>query len=358
MWKWRFICWLIDKTSRTRGKRIARLRKLRDHVSRDLETLVDHWTVVNSIPKVGHRPASLMGATRRVAVVVQGPLMLENDFTLESFRVHQRSLPGADLILSTWESSDAKTRATLDAIEAMGVRVLREPPPTNPGPKNINYQLVSTLRGVQEARRRGAEFVLKTRADTRLGAPDIGQYLVGLAETFPLTSPCRQHRRLLVLDLCTRLFLPHHPSDILMFGHVDDMIRYWSAPLNPVDVAERKPRTVGDLLAFPIPEIYLCEHYLNTIAYPFERTVASWWRVLADLFLVVDRATLQFFWPKYAYLSDQRYGTNDEARNMALCSFREWVSLYAHDAPCPVEINQLAEARVNAPVETGRVTAI
>ena len=79
---------------------------------------------------------------------------------------------------------------------------------------------------------------------------------------------------------------------MMMFGHIDDMLAYWSAPLSNARKTRKGMRFVGDLLADYVPEVYLCESYLRSSSHPCERTLRNWWHVLARLFLVVDRSSL------------------------------------------------------------------
>jgi hypothetical protein len=50
---------------------------------------------------------------------------------------------------------------------------------------------------------------------------------------------------------------------------------------------------------------------------------------LAELFVVVDRAAIDHFWPKYGYAQEHRARADEQVRALALCGFRDWINLYA-----------------------------
>lgn len=346
VWKWSLLCWLIELVSLTRARRLRWLQKLRSRVTADIDSLWDSWSVTTFQSKAAQcSPKTVLPSEVPLAVVMQGPLKQEDRFTEETLRLYGTTFPEAQLILSTWDTED---RESLRRIEELGVTVLTQPLPSSPGPAHVNYQIQSTRLGLEEAKRHGATFAVKTRTDTRLGAANIGNYLFGLWQAFPVAASLPQRGRIGLLDLSTRLYIPNHASDILLFGQIDDLLAYWSPPLSQA----RKPATglkrLGDLYGDHIPEVYLCESFLRRSGRPCERSLGSWWQVLAERFLVVDRASLGFFWPKYFYDTNHRQHPDEETRNMALCTLRDWINIAMFPHHCPVEFDALAGQRIYA----------
>ena len=82
------------------------------------------------------------------AIVIQGPIRHEKDFTLETVKLYGKHYPAATVILSTWEDEN------ISAFESLGsekFKVIRNKKPSNPGGSNINMQIVSTKAGVDKA---------------------------------------------------------------------------------------------------------------------------------------------------------------------------------------------------------------
>ncbi|MCG8653851.1 MAG: WavE lipopolysaccharide synthesis family protein, partial [Pirellulales bacterium] len=218
------------------------------------------------------------------------------------------------------------------------------------GPAHLNHQILSTRRGIAEAEQFGVDYVLKTRSDTRLHSPHIADFLTGMVRAFPFSKGCGQQERIAVLDYATRLYMPYHPSDILMFGRAADLKQYWSAPLCGPEVEMDLPNTIGRWINESIPEIILCRHYFEQLSIPLDGTLDQWWQLLADHFVVVDRASLGFFWPKYNYYDDHVSNDQEEFGNQAICSFRHWINLAVMKHQPEVAMEMLQEHRLGQPL--------
>ena len=332
MGKWKLLCWLIRLI--TPGRKLTdRLLALRKVINNELDRTSDRWMTYGVRLKRPLPPVEIAHGSERIAIVIQGKLKLEEDFTLETVRLYRRTFPDCPIYVSTW--SDEAPEAVV-ALEDAGATVLLNNPPALAGWSHLNYQIRSTLAGIQAATEAGCHYVLKTRTDTRMYAGNIAPFLVGLILQFQVRGTRNAKGRLVVLDWATRLFLPQHPADILMFGHIEDMTAYWSAPLcDEQDIPDSTIRhQFVELLNPLVPEIYLCRNYLRKLAYAFEPTVASWWQILGDLFIVVDRSQLEHFWWKYDYQAEHQNTVDDFRRNEAVCTFRDWLGvMHARSAP-------------------------
>jgi len=345
MWRWKLIRLAIKLLYGPAGRDLIRLKKLRDGASREADRVDECWSTISTWAKtVDSLPHPPLKNESKIAVVMQGPILPGDDFTRETLKLYQRTFANCQLILSTWEDENL---ALLNEIERLGVTVVTGPIPGNPGPYNVNCQIDSTLRGLMVAKQSGIRHVLKTRTDMRMTVPNIPDFLVGLLRSFRLQEHLPQRERIIALDLSTRLYAPHHLSDIMMFGCTEDLLEYWSTPLVEM-ISDDAPRKLfGQFVNSFVPEVYLCESYLHRIGYQRQRSIASWWQSLRELFLVIDRPTLGLFWPKYDYTTNQRYGYDDELRNLALCTFRDWLNVQAFEKACPFDVDFLSSARLN-----------
>lgn len=259
-----------------------------------------------------------------VAVVLQGPLLLADDFTVETIRLYHKTFPGCPLIVSTWEGEDS---AAVARVREAGADVLLNPKPKLAGPANINLQLTSALAGIQRAAGLGAAFVLKSRTDHRFYAANIPALLVRLIQEFPVRGGSEQTGRLVHLSLGSSKYTMYSLSDMFVFGRTADMVTFWSAPRKCGTMPVW--RTIGDIARDRCtPEVYLATEFLGRIGRPLAWTIADSWDAYADHFCVVDAAAVDLFWPKYGFDHEHRFRRYDGVYTDKELTFAEWLNLY------------------------------
>ena len=234
------------------------------------------------------------------AIVIQGGLMLESDFTVQTVRTYRAYYPDVHVIVSTWAGLDP---LHVSALRDAGADVILSDQPANPGHGNLNLQLVSTQAGIARARALGATHVLKTRTDQRLYAPYALHLMVACMEAFPVGDRHgRQRARIVTSSLGTFKVVPYHISDMFNFGLIDDMEEYWSPPADPKTAAWvplTTVRTPRNFTARDHCEIWILRHYLERLGVPAVVSLADWWRVLGERFVVLDESSVDLLWPKY-----------------------------------------------------------
>jgi hypothetical protein len=340
MWKWQFLLSLIKYFSGDEQTLFRRLRGLQSLLAEEFNTLDLGWTSTIARAKRPETYQPLLVNETPAAVVMQGALRLEDDFTLETVKYYRQVMPGASIIVSTWNDQDS---AALAAIEQAGAAVVTNPHPEYAGSGNVNRQIRTTVAGLEVARQQGFELTLKTRTDARIYAYHVLDYLAGLMRSFPLRIETPQRARIVILDYATRLLIPNHPADMLMFGQTSDLTAFWSCPENYGPERNRCSENLGVHWSEKTPEVYVCENYLRRIGYPFERTIASWWRTLVELFVIADRDTIDHFWPKYGYAQEHRDPANEPVRTFAICTFRDWINLFTHPKQLALSDERLKE---------------
>lgn len=250
------------------------------------------------------------------AIVMQGPLIRKNNFTYETLFLYRRAYPENIIIVSTWENE----RDYVSEIEKLGVKIILNEPPVNPGERNVNYQIVSTKAGIAEAKKLGALHVLKTRTDQRLYYTNTLGLLMALLKTFPLENRIKkqygQHERLVGVSSDVSRYKLFHFSDQLLFGRVDDLERYWSVELIEGRIEKFKP------------ERYFFTNYLKNIRYFTENSNLGAWKAYAELGLIVDDSMVDLFWYKYNY--HHAYRMISYAEPSGYLSFSDWLMLYKH----------------------------
>jgi len=285
-----------------------------------------HWRPKNSERvKAWSDP---LGPENGLAIVMQGPLVQANDFTLESFRIYRRIFPGCQLILSTWVDQDPTHIAR---IQDVGVDVVLNELPDNAGFKNINLQIASSSSGTQAAKRHGARFVLKTRTDQRMYSPNLAPLLINLLEVFPVAQGFRQKKRIIAASLGSHKYMMYQISDMFLFGGVDDMATYWNAAFTNETRPDDLQDTIGEVKRFQPPEQYLCTSFLRQVGREIVWDLEYSWQSIADHFCIVDRHILDLVWFKYAKYSEYSYLRYDAIAASQELTFLEWLNLYSED---------------------------
>ncbi len=290
----------------------------------------------NTSPRYSLQPAL---RAEKAAIVIQGPIWSAHDFTFETIRIYRRHMPDCKLVLSTWKDA---SHVDLDRIAKEGVNIVLNDKPATPGPLNVNMQIVSSSAGIQRAADLGVEWVIKSRTDQRLYQPTIMSSLISMARLFPPLGAASKTQKYRVFGMSagTLKFPPYHLCDQTVFGHIDDMLAYWSPPLHdnglpdsfPIDRSRLfKEVPIGKLCRFgAVPETYLASQFLLRQGRSLEWTVADSWAAFRDHFGVVDQMSSDIYWVKgQSYTMRDVIGSYAALSNTGELSFLDWVQLVA-----------------------------
>ena len=209
-------------------------------------------------------------------------------------------------------------------MEAAGATVLQNEKPKELGQQNINLQLVSSLAGVRKAKELGAEYVLKTRTDQRMYGPNAMEFLWSALQAFPLKETSQQKKRIVGVSLNSFKYRQYGISDMNIFGSVEDMERYWSAPHDALGDDTTGPKS----LPVHLPEVYLVASFLKTIGRELAWNLEDSWEAIVDHFVIVDKESLDLYWYKYARMREYKYSQYKGMTNSFELGFREWLNVY------------------------------
>ena len=164
-----------------------------------------------------------------ISVIVQGAITNYTKLCLESVRKY---LPGAEIILSTWDDSN------IDRLDYDVVIFNKDPgalsytDKKNSKLNNINRQIVSTIAGVKKSKRK---YILKFRSDFILKNNNFLKYFDLYGKNAGNEYKIFQHKIL----TCTNFTragsalngrLLFHPSDMILFGLRDDLLNLFDIP--------------------------------------------------------------------------------------------------------------------------------
>ena len=270
---------------------------------------------------------------KKLAIILQGPVIKENDFTIETIKIYIKHFPDDLIILSTWNDEDT---VYLTKCPTKGVKIIFNKKPDYSGNQNINYQIASTYAGVIEAKENNFEYILKTRTDQRLYSPDSKEFLFNILDNFPIDNGYNQKSRIIGVSLNTFKFRPYGLSDMTLFGQIDDMIRYWGVKHDlrkPEDflisyMSCKSPK-MRDFMRLKLCEIYLFTNFLESLGRDIKWTLADSWDAFACHTCIIDKESLDLYWPKYQKFREFRYLEYSGATMKDELSFHDWLSLFS-----------------------------
>ena len=305
---------------------------------RMMNSVGDSFVTYHSRPKSTVSLSSNVASKRyadKTAVVMQGPVAEQDEFTLNTLRRYAREDPNCQLVLSTWADTP---ESILDPIADVGAEIVLSEKPENPALFNVNMQLTTAAAGVKRAVEGGADWILKTRTDQRLYSPNFMCFLISLANTFPLNGVIGQRHRIIGVGPGSLIFAPYHVTDQTIFGHADDMLKYWTPPLREASKADTwgkdslqvhltVPR--GENCRYACAESYFASQFLAQIGRPLAWTIEDSLAAMRDHFCFADPAMTDLFWQKgQLYSFRECLYEYSPLPNRQEMTFADWLQLY------------------------------
>lgn len=273
--------------------------------------------------------------TDSFAIIMQGPIRTEDNFTVETVKYYRGIYPNAGIIVSTW--TDEKVEL-VDKVKAAGADVLLCEKPESGGHLNINYQLKNSGEGIREAARRGYHYIAKTRTDQRILKPYVFEYLISLIKQYPSSTPEKQNQRLVVLSMnYGNMFFPYFMSDFFYFGTAVEMMQLFSITKDDRKSFQMPPKSTRREYSQKAyaPEVYIMKNYLTTLGCSGDSSIKDYWEGVSKYLLCIDMKTLDLYWPKYEgkyrlheYYGDYfEYDSNETVKTYNM-DFVNWMNLY------------------------------
>ena len=260
----------------------------------------------------------------KVGIVMQGPIIAKDNLTLETLKLYVKYFGSHSLILSTWSDADPRV---LDAIRGIGVDVVLSEQPEIAGVANINFQITSSTEGINRARALGCEYILKTRTDQRIYSQGAILFCYSAMKKFPLLIECAQNERIVSFNLNTFMYRPYGISDMINFGHIDDLTKYWCLPLDSRSHHNLREHTT--LLGFSkqrLAEVYFVTSFIERVGIEIGWTLEDSWRVMTEHFCILNSNDIDLFWKKYTH-KEFRHKSYNKVHNRQF-DFSDWLVLY------------------------------
>jgi hypothetical protein len=265
----------------------------------------------------------------KTAIVIQGPIIKDEDFTLETIKIYKKNFDDTIIILSTWEDEN---KDYLEKIKQEGIEIVLCKKPEYPGISNINFQITTSIEGLRLAKEYGVDFALKTRTDQRMYAPNIKEFLCNIIEEFPVIPGYMQKMRIVGVSLNTFKYRLYGLSDMNIFGQIDDLLLYWGVDLDERRFNDKEISmancSIKNWAEWRVCEVYLITEFLKKIGRRLEWTLEDSWKVYSDHCCIVDKEILDLYWYKYERRKEYRYLCYDSIRANHELNFREWLNLH------------------------------
>ena len=289
----------------------------------------------------------------KCAIILQGPIMAENNFTLETVKLYRTFYPDAIILVSTWVDEPEER---IDTLRAAGAEVVQSVKPKFSGRGNINFQLVSAKAGLLKARELGAVYLCKTRTDQRIYHPNILEFFINLIGNFSIDRDAfsiEQKARIICLSMeYGNMFYPFFMSDFLYFGLVDDICKLFDGELDQRKNVEkpkgysRKEAAEQNLVA----EIQIIRDYINRNGGDNTCSVKNYWNFIKSDLICINKDEIGLYWPKYGgqYCENTRNGYfyTTEKKEELKCynwDFINWLNLYTGTLQYREEFEKYAE---------------
>jgi len=264
-----------------------------------------------------------------VGIVMQGPLKQENDFTFETIKLYKKYYPATPIIVSIWDTELTEDIERLRQLCDQNKVCISHFEKNN----SINYQRITSLAGVRKAHELGCQYILKTRTDQRIYMPQVLSFLIKLHTDFPVNIESKAHGRIITCGMSTFSNRLYNISDMFVFGMSEDILRYYSCPLDSRDHSKLvKPDSkcycnyrqyCADYSKLRTGEIWFTSHYIESLGFQLKWTHEDSDYFRRELFIIVDDSMLDFYWPKYTD-KEYRWRNYKTIDSLHQVTFMEW----------------------------------
>lgn len=236
------------------------------------------------------------------AICFQGPVHVP--FSLETIKIYKKTLPGVNIIFSTWKGLDKKIIQNLEELE---VKIILLDPPSGelskkPGFRATSYQIKSTIEALKFADQQGIEFSVKHRGDQRAYSSDWLLKLKSLQENFPNNDGSILQNKILLPSTTCPKFRVYGIGDQFHFGKTVDLINFWDCPYYEdgihtlVDKEKNNDYTINGTAIFS--EIYLFAKFLEKNNHKLKWNLQDYWSVMRNNFCIFDNSYIDFVFYK------------------------------------------------------------
>ena len=221
-------------------------------------------------------------------------MIYKDEFTYNTALQYKRLYKYAIIIISTWEGIP---NYYVNKLKNSGLIVIQNKIPIYSGFSNINLQIITTLAGINYAKKINSKYILKTRTDQRIYNDETIRYLISLFNNNKF------HNKIIVSSLNTFYTRLYSISDMFQFGKTEILYNFWN--INLIDIMKEKElKIINNLLL--IPEIFLIYNFLKITSFEFNWNQTSYELAIVKYFYILDKESIDILWNKYNILENNR----------------------------------------------------
>jgi len=267
----------------------------------------------------------------KIAIIIQGPLINEDNFTIETIKFYSNLYPEIPIIFSSWKRDIDKIK---NEKFKKKINLISNNLPSYSGYKNINLQSVSSKNAILLAKKLGCKYVLKTRSDIRIYSSDFKDYLIDLIKFYKINRSInlRQKERIITTSFTLRYRL-YGISDMILFGNINDLYNYFNIITTPK--VEKKFLNFILSLKFKdqtyfiqnefCPEVYFFKEFFKKMRVKIKWTVNDNIKKISENFIIIDNQSLSIYWKKSNKIINH-FSDKPMHSNMSLeFSFNDWL---------------------------------
>jgi hypothetical protein len=278
----------------------------------------------------------------KYAIIMQGPLIKENNFTLETVKFYNKIYPKVQIIVTTWNTEDGEYIEQIRKCDNCEV-VLNELP-KNSGFLHFNYQIISTVAGLKRAKELGKSFVFKTRCDYRFYKRGLLDYMRNLLMIFPCADANmgQKYRIVITSGRSDDMFKQFFVGDQFNFGYISDMLNLWDQKLSSTNISMRDLEVEREQKHLTWKEErdicrVLTKGYVKKMAsYDIPNTIEAYWEFARKYLIFLSAKDADAYWCKYENRFEETesngeyYRKDTESKCMAYnWNFSSWLNLYS-----------------------------
>lgn len=259
-------------------------------------------------------------------ILLQGPIIAEDNFTLQTVKQYKYIYPNVIIIVSTAVDSD---QFLIKDIEDAGVNVITYQIPEFKGISNVNMQILSTMAGLRFLKEKGVKYMLKGRTDQRCSKQvDFLSFMRNLQTVFPVHDAVIKERLIIIsTNAFSTRFYPI--TDMFMFGRIVDMELYWNMPLDTAVEYDKDPDWVT-FMKYNVAEGYLVNNFFKKINFIPNWTSEDSEYFLSKYFCIIDQEQVDLYWLKYERFFDIHYSfTESIYKHRVRKEFAMWLSAWS-----------------------------
>jgi hypothetical protein len=254
-------------------------------------------------------------------ILIQGPSTNHKRFLLGSIYYYLNQFPGIIVILSTWDSSLINKFDDYSNFYYIDNSIIEKNKNNWDLKTNMNFQITSTLNGLNKLKELGVKKVIKTRTDKRY----YSNTLIRDLENISFLHDREGVKRLILLDQNAVLGIPFHLDDTFQFGEIDQLLRLWN-----IDTIKKNDEILNQTskgrLRFGVqPYPFVNYIFKGRISDYSNFTINESMKLIVENFIIIQRETIGSFWIKYQLKENfsKKTAYDDEFSNRL--SYSDWL---------------------------------